>query len=219
MPRGKRKRQDVEQLGPLDASDLHKWPLELLERLPDASKTSLRSNVCTRQIVVSSSYSGIGSAELGAQMVFQALKAELDVEAHVTHYSACEKNPACVEVLRACAKPPEHIFTDLEGYVSEHDISMLVKMQELAAEDCVSLTEVGEALRTQKVLIGERFVDAALLYLRASVGSADSAQDTQTAWCAMHQKCCPVIPTQVLAARANESVDWSWYTYPQSPYQ
>ena len=59
--------------GPKEAKDLHKWPVDVCSRLPDDLQVRLL-RACNKgvRIILSSSYSGIGSAEWSLKMVTQA---------------------------------------------------------------------------------------------------------------------------------------------------
>ena len=107
-------------LGPSCTKDCFLWPKHVVAKLIGVhGQDVLASNLnAKRGLLLSTTFSGLGSAELAAGMLLESLRDEgivkPDFELQV--YSACDKDPMCRAVLAQHdpATAPHHIFADVD---------------------------------------------------------------------------------------------------------
>ena len=120
--------------GPASYEELFAWPKRFLRKLSEfvsnedqpgvSSGEVFRHHLCSiRRLVLTTSFSGVGSAEVAASMISHELQAEgvWHRDALQVH-SACELRDSCRKVLMAHGKPSgaNHVFKDIVRGFSDH---------------------------------------------------------------------------------------------------
>ena len=122
-------------------------------------------------------------------------------------YSATERNADCVACLKSLPKPPQHIFTDVMGWLPRSVRSRLADMQSKAAPPASST-------KSDEKEIGADFFHNAAQYLAAAVQASDLHS-----YCAVHEQMCALVPPGLaddaaarplwLEAAGNTCTPWS----------
>lgn len=111
--------------GPTCAKDLYDWPMKCVNELTKIyGQESLVRNMSAKSgIVMTTTFSGVGSAEIAAGMLCKALRDEGLVEPgfdlHV--HSVCDKDPMCRQVLMRHdpTTAPNHVFADVSDFLPD----------------------------------------------------------------------------------------------------
>ena len=121
LQRHSAKRKSVSSAGPETYAEIIGWPSRLLSDMrahQPQMVTSLQSKF-QKKIVVTTHYSGLGTAELALLMLerqFASHVAAGEPSSGILLYSACEKDPAARSMLlnhTAEAFSPQHVFGDI----------------------------------------------------------------------------------------------------------
>ena len=112
-------RSDETFLGPAQPPELHHWPSHVIESLHPDMLDSLASSLDDTDLILTTSYSGIGSAELGLQMFLKALQ-----RCHV-HATSHPFHQACRELLQCLPESQSHELSGLPG-LHEGTVACLV---------------------------------------------------------------------------------------------
>ena len=112
--------------GPLCVEDCLGWQNDVARRILQLWRLRHVSTEVKKIVVhLTSSYSGVGFAEAGLQLMARALRHHTLFEVAVTSYSQSELNQDCQTALTG-----EHVFQDLLSRVSHEVLQELTRMQE-----------------------------------------------------------------------------------------
>ena len=83
-----------------------------------------------KRLVLTSSYSGVGTAEWAMRFVVAALNSSGLGQLQVRFYSVADSSPQCRKVLMQFQPPPEHVFGDLKRRMPEGFVEWMHEQQE-----------------------------------------------------------------------------------------
>jgi hypothetical protein len=181
--------------GPASFADIFKFADQLVARLMAQAQAAgqqsvpLASQLIGKRLVITSSYSGIGSAEWSMHFIKRALS-KVGIEFEVVFYSACDCDPLCRNALANHRQPPLHIFTDIRTRISPKTYEDL---EGLYVQHRTKLDEGNYESVTAKHFacstIGWEFFEAACEYLKQVPYNRDSMGH-----CHVCKKHCPHVP-------------------------
>lgn len=181
---------DVGPLGPStfeEAVDFPAWVLPtLLEHVKQHATLDPLAALHGKTIVLTTSFSGIGSAEWAMAFIRHAL-ARQGCNVVVRHHSACDTSTLCRSMLSKHASPPDHIFCDLMDKLEPEIVEQLVALQASFREKLPPLGSTSvKQHRHQVTDVGQRFLEAACELLRGYSSRADEI----ASWCSKcNSKC------------------------------
>ena len=175
--------------GPSTLVEFLAWPSQRLEDIARLDHHYVRrmQTALAHGVVLTSSYSGLGSAEFALGML-----AKLQGSAKVVVYSACENDKIAQRCLRGHTGPtkPRHIFADILHRVPSAKRTQLKSMVAKALEQFAE--ERGKSPESNKwrQRLGER--GASLR--RALLDAMKGVELHKRAWCVVHNSYCPTNP-------------------------
>ena len=193
QPESEHDPDDGVPLGPASFEELFAWPERFMQKVVRNEQGSwmLRNLRTCTGIVLTTSFSGIGSAEVAASMVANHLcKMGIWHGDALQVYSACEIDVSCQGVLLSHAAPcrPKHVFTDIQ-HILPHGLEQ--ELRELSGSLRKQLSEMqfsGSQQRQEAVkTLAEHF------HCRAVLALQDVVVQSQ-AYCAIHRRPCPCVP-------------------------
>ena len=118
------RRSRKQEQGPTSYEEIYNFGERLVEsfmaqtqakwsRASDSDEPEFMNMLRDSIIYVTSSYSGIGSAEWSCNFLRRAIRSKLGIDVQFVVYSACDSDNECRKVLLAHRDPAQHIFTDL----------------------------------------------------------------------------------------------------------
>ena len=189
--RGSQRQGNLFVDGPKTLDDMMSWPaagLAALHRTDCTMGTQLMMRFCKtfeRGIVITTSYSGMGTAEAAVSMLSAEVASSLDCPKRVVIQSACDSSDVSQRCLVAhgSASRAKHIFTDVLDVLYEDDKVYLLKMQEdiLSAADDNDKEDINAA-RKQKGIRLRRAIIAALKKIKFR----------PDAYCTLHKQRCVI---------------------------
>jgi hypothetical protein len=180
--------------GPKSFKDIFEFANVLVEKflqedtLP-GSRPRLASEMHQKRIVLTSSYSGIGSAEWAVHFVKHALAKVAGIEIEVLFWSACDRDAVCRNVLKNHKQHPLHIFTDLRDRIppqAYEDLEGLYTQHRQRLDDGQYATIVEKQAACR--IIGDEFFEAACTLLDNSDLKVTQAR------CTICNAQCPLVP-------------------------
>ena len=146
-----------------------------------------------KQLHITTSYSGVGSAEWVVKFIHRAFKGR-GFDVGMQMYSACDNDDHCSEVLSSHKEPPLHCFDNLLDRIPAH---ALAKLRDLQNKYLAKLpTTAKEAAKGNKTVsaraakeLGQKFFDVACNYLDTVELDGDAK-----AWCRTCESNCPLCP-------------------------
>ena len=186
------------QGGPQTYHDIFKFAEVSVPRIQDVLETKGIDievplvQLMPKQVVITTSYSGIGSAEWAARFVQKAFN-DHGFAVGVTCYSATDLSETCRHVLGRHREPPQHIFQDILSRMSPDTVNELKAMQKRYYDLLPSAVAVDEARCCQiraavKDLGGKFFLEAIEYLLQPEM------EVLPTAWCSACNQECRLIP-------------------------
>eukprot|EP00439_Symbiodinium_sp_Y106_P041214 s646_g5.t1 len=195
--------EEDEPEGPTCYEDIFLWPQRLLQNLRSCrtddgsfSAQVLQDNLrACGKVVLTTSFSGIGSAEVAASMIAQQLQADsLWPRGNLQVHSVCEKEPSCRKVLMAHSSPcrADHMFKDIVHSFSaavEKAIKQKLGALREAAQESAKSADVGASRPEVMRPFVEEFHCFAEGLLQQTV-----VQDHL--FCEEHLRMCPRVPAR-----------------------
>lgn len=143
--------------GPKSFSDLHSWPNAFLERFesrfPEESQQSLQRLRGLQRVILSTSFSGMGTPEVALKMISAALQQKniWDADRSVV-YAACDSDALSRNVLcnHGC-RGAEHVFSDVCSTAPPAEIEKIKNFLE-DSRNKLTQTPVSEQPRVRKQL-------------------------------------------------------------------
>lgn len=182
------------------------WPHRLAEDLR-ASHQALFSRAqdkLSRGVVLTSSYSGMGTVELAGAMLKAAFSPD---RGSVIVYSVCDASPQARKVLLSHRGPTRarHVFSDIMHYVPKHDRRTLERITNKHCSEWLALKTKRpplspHELRHHSSCIGESLRCELLEVL-------ESTQFPEKAYCDVHCDYCSLDPMQDPALRGHYHFD------------
>lgn len=176
--------------GPSSIQELFGWPhaaVEQLFRLGDAAGDADAVRLKGLRLVMTSDFSGMGTAELAVGMVLDAVKkhvatGETDGPLFLP-YAAADISDVCRSFITSHSHPPLHIFGDLFGRLSKSALDGLAQKEELVNE---VLQETCEKEKENLQMYGEQLLQAHMDTLSRPGSLLSKAK------CDVHGKACPL---------------------------
>lgn len=141
----------------------------------------LLRNTCAQEVLVTSSYSGIGGAETAASMLSAHISStDQAAPARIRMYSACERKKTATAVLQQHpAMTDAHIFGDILDRLPKHVRQQCLEIQSARISEWKELKRLGEGTAAKRDELGQ------LLFSQLS-GILDAVEFEQEAFCAKH---------------------------------
>ena len=179
--------------GPESFEQLFSWPERFCKKVVDCNEgwKMLRNLRTCTGILLTTSFSGVGSAEVAAAMVAQQLRSMGIWHGEALQvYSSCEIDVPCQGVLLSHTAPcrPKHVFTDIQ-HILPHDMEQELKQLSRSLRKQLSDMQFGSSQQRQDAVktLAEHF------HRRAELALQDVIVQTQ-AYCAVHRRPCPCKP-------------------------
>jgi hypothetical protein len=199
-------------VGPADYLEIYQFANVLLAALTDLPTVGWQlagpvERLRGKTVVMTTSYSGLGSAEWSMKFVQQAFSTAgggFEVE----FYSATDNSKACRSALEAHREPPKHIFGDLRDRIPTEVYGQLEGLF-TKFNDMMPKGECKKVVTQAAKDLGDLFFQEACTLL----DNLELPRDG-TAWCFLCEKNCPVVPPLRpgdiwLEAAGNTCTPWS----------
>jgi hypothetical protein len=182
--------------GPKTWEDVANWPQAVLPRLTQHVLKKCNLDPLTgldqMTVVMTTSYSGIGSAEWAMAFIKKAFES-YNCYVEVEFYSACDFAPSCRRMLQQHREPPKHIFGDLQDRVPAALLEYIHKLQAAYNEELTEVAGLCRKGRKEKVAaLGSEFFKECLNEFDKYPWTP--ADEPVTAWCYRCNQMCPVTP-------------------------
>ena len=196
---------DEEPDGPTSYEELFMWPVRLLQKLrtfassedqqgESAGDVINRNLRAIRRLVLTTSFSGVGSAEVAASMMSQHLQGDALWRSDTLQvHSVCELKSSCRKVLMAHGSPcrANHVFKDIvHGFSHVVERQILEKLAALRQR----LNESGadESLdRSARKHVQQQLVEE---FYRFAVHVLQEEEVQVYFFCEDHRRMCPRVP-------------------------
>ncbi|CAE7524520.1 unnamed protein product [Symbiodinium sp. CCMP2456] len=201
MQRHSAKRKSVASAGPDTYAEIIGWPSRVLSDMrvhQPQMVTSLQSKF-QKRIVVTTHYSGLGTAELALRMLerqFASHVAEGEPSSGIVLYSACEKDPTARSMLlnhTAEAFNPQHVFGDILSRVPAEQLCVLKDIESdflHRSEQLCKDAQLSTVDRSDlKDSLGAEMMEMFLHKL-------DQCTFSERDWCYVHKRRCPLCPVR-----------------------
>lgn len=198
--------------GPANVQECFEWAPHQLERhiaRAALAGEDLLASMLDRppHIVLTTTYSGLGSAELAAGMVQTALKAK-GVEVQLRCYSATDYNSLCRKTCMHLANPPEHVFGDIMSWIPPGLARDLRDMQTEQLEKCKAEWTTNRSRKTELLAEhGRCFRDRAIQLLREHQWDPN-----MTSYCYKCKRSCRLAPPDNISGRPRVHIEVSGHT-------
>ncbi|CAJ1454758.1 unnamed protein product [Effrenium voratum] len=183
--------------GPRTLGDCCMWPKEFLQRITSGEhRREVAANLQSRQkLLVTTSFAGIGTAEIAAAMICRELQTSGHWPADRTClevYCSCEIDKACVSVLQAMEGFPcksQHLFGDVSNVAAPELVTSLAKdLQSLRRQ--VQAKQQSTTYKSYKAELAK----ACRNWCRKAASILDSAELSDAMYCRGCQKQCRRFP-------------------------
>eukprot|EP00435_Cladocopium_sp_Y103_P048908 s774_g14.t1 len=151
--------------GPSAAEELYLWPKRILDQAAKmhGREVLIQNMAAKKGLVMTTTFSGVGSAELAAELLLDALREDGLVQPgfdfHV--HSACDKDAMCREVLmhHDPGFAPDHVFAQVDDCLPDHIRARLESLLFAAQSEVVDKTFPTARDRSQAIEVrGQKLI-------------------------------------------------------------